>query len=632
MGLDKHLQASTLAGLVDSSMFEGAANYLKDKTNPSQVSRTLVCRVISKKEGIDMHPLLSHITADGPVKRQKTKQKATHVITGIVYGAEAYCVFTQDFDEADPNSREDAEENLAKISSKMENALENSKDVTNFKEQLTRKEIKLLANSLKCRLYADLQTQPVRECSVFDAYKYCFKLIKQVKNADVERNATVPLFFLLSSLISTSAEIKSLQLRDVNAGLVERCCRIWTEFEQLNAQADAIPTDSKFKRATLCQFHEIVERFQTLVKNKWKDGVIKARQNEDGEDDEVEKAITIAETHHLFKVSRLKRWLQFKKAEFEMAATIKGINGIIFLADKTQLEKKLTDSIGKFTLVLSIPSLDEKTSEILSAMKEYVENYSELTAVDDGDDLDEDGLPWHVDTIKRKLIMDKISEMSEHANKNTHMTQVQFFVAPEEKGRKFECHYSVYQADNLLKDNVSKLPIPPTRLRIQTVVLGGPKRPKLSTVPIKLTWHYEDLGYPCTFLVKYRPNDDGDGNWKQQKTSQPGETQMTITLRQDTSMEIRVAAETCIGCSEFTEVIAIVNESDLNDCIWNFAGNVNDLKIELNGNKFSIYICSLYFFLINNAIFRNEIGCWRITKTVGWYIIVINTNIQTISL
>ena len=42
MGLDEHMQASTLAGLIDSSKLKGAVHYLKDKANLSQVTRTLV--------------------------------------------------------------------------------------------------------------------------------------------------------------------------------------------------------------------------------------------------------------------------------------------------------------------------------------------------------------------------------------------------------------------------------------------------------------------------------------------------------------------------------------------------------------------------------------------------------------
>ena len=82
----------------------------------------------------------------------------------------------------------------------------------------------------------------------------------------------------------------------------------------------------------------------------------------------------------------------------------------------------------------------------------------------------------------------------------------------------------------------------------------------MTTFPIRLKWDYEDLGFPCTFLVEYRPKDDPDGNWKHQKISKPSEKQMVIALSQDSSVEMRVAAETFIGRSDFSDVVEVDSE------------------------------------------------------------------------
>ena len=542
MGLDEHLQASTLSGLIDYSKLKGAVHYLSDKSHPSQqVTRTLVCRATSMKKHVDPRGLnSSHVSSlsDG---------KATHVVARIVYGAEAYCVLAQNFNKSDPNSKEDAEEFLSQISSKMENALEDLKDVTEFKEQFTREE-KLSANQLKCRLYADLQTQNVRECGVFDAYNHCLKMIHQIKNGK-----SVQISIMLCPLkIILNSPRKLLQYRDVNAELVSRCCRIWTEFEQVNTEADALRIASKFNRTCIRQFTEVVSKFQGFLKTKWKDGVVRARQNEDGDDYEVDRAATIAETHSLFKISRLNRWLRFKEAELEIVTKMRNVNRITVFTDRSQLEKELADSLNrKFTLVLNIPPLGERANEILNSMKEYVDTYTRLMAVDDEDDDSDEVFPWHMDARKRKHVLEKIREMAEHAENNKNM---EVFVVPEENGNPFGCRYSVFQAENLLKDNVN-LPTPPTGLKVETVATGGAiKRPKMTTFPIRLKWDYEDLGFPCTFLVEYRPKDEPDGNWKQQKT---GEKQMVVALKQNSSVEMRVAAETCIGLSHYSDVVDV---------------------------------------------------------------------------
>ncbi len=75
------------------------------------------------------------------------------------------------------------------------------------------------------------------------------------------------------------------------------------------------------------------------------------------------------------------------------------------------------------------------------------------------------------------------------------------------------------------------------------------------------------MGIPHTFLVEYRPKDDPEAPWKQQKTSKPGETQLTINLRQVSVIEIRVAAETCIGRSDFSEVVDTESNLDVTQLI-----------------------------------------------------------------
>ena len=405
-----------------------------------------------------------------------------------------------------------------------------------------------------------------------------------------------------------------MQFRDVNSELVDRCCRIWTEYEQVKAQASAIRTASKLDSTPFRQFIEAASKFQELLQNKWKDGVIKARQNEDGDDSEVEKAAIIAETNPEFKVSRLKRWLRFKQAEVEMAAKIKSMNGIAFLNSQPQLEVELVDSFDKkYSLVLYIPALEDQTNAIVDDMTAYVENYSTLVIDDEdkGTDEDtEDKLPWHMVERRRKLVMDKISEMAQHANKNKHLTKAQFFVVADETGSKFECFYSIYESENLLYGNFSQLPTPPMGLNIETIATAGEtNRPKMSALPIRLMWNYEDQDYPCIFLVKYRPSNDPGGDWKQQKTSKLRERQMTIHLRQNTSMEIRMATETCIGRSEFTEIVAIVAESTLADS--DMKTSMDNIEGELKGKEI---IYSLAFLLLQirylYLICRDEIGYW----------------------
>ena len=535
MCMDEHLQASTVAGLIDK--YKGASNYLNDRQNPAQATRIFVCRVKCKREHLDLS-ILSNILAG-------TDQKAaTHIVTRVTYGAEAYCVLSQDLDnETDQDARDEAEEHLSMITSTMEVSLADNQNLTQFRDSFD-KEKKQLANRLKCRLYADLQSQPVRECNIYDAYKHFLKLIEQTQKMDGDK--AVPISIQLCPLKVFNNQTVPFH-RDVDADLTSRCCRIWDELERILARAEAI---KKVNRSSLNAFVTAVSKYQDLLRKGFKTSVLKARENSNGDDDEVERVANLAERHPIFQPDRLMQWIQYKQAEVEMATTIAN-SGITFLANKKQVEKELIDSFNKkYALVLYLPPLDDRTNEILEEIKDYLKTYTKLVVVEAEDEDEEvDKTPWHMVQRKRKQLLETLREFADHVEANRHLERdVQFFVTFGESGQGFGYRYSVYEAGKILKDNINRLPAPPSGLMINRTT----KTPKKITILIE--WSYKDLGYPYQFVVNYRSKDSPGQPWKQQKTKS-GETQTSITFQRDSTLEIKVATETCIGLSAFSEII-----------------------------------------------------------------------------
>ena len=518
MGLNQHLQASTVAGIINK--YRGASLYLSDRTSTAQATQTLVCRAISMTERLDLPTLLNHNVPaiDGPLPN------ATHVVVGVLYGAEIYCVLAQDIQDED--ARQMAEKKLSKISTKMQSALENNQEVAEFIESLD-KEDNMLISRVTCRLYADLQIQPVAECTVFEAYKNCLKLIEKIQMAD----ASVPISVILCPIDSILEE-KIMEYRDVDGGLVGRLCRIWNELERVGAKAVAIQAVSKkADGVSLGQFSESVVKFQGYLKCNWKEIVVKARRSEDGG---VERAAHFAESHPLFRPSNLDRWMNYKKAEMELAGKMGSISEVALLASKSELGKKLADR--KFSLVLTVPPLDERTNEILQVMKSYVQDFTLPVSED------EDELPWYLIRRKRQQVLDKMLELAGHVERNKHLvSRVQFLITFGDIGQRFGCKYSVYRSGKLIKGNLGRLPGPTTELRIQFA-------PDKSAV--RILWDHEDFGWPCHFVVEYRSKDQLNGPWKQLKT---GETQAVV--RFEKGLEMRVAAETCVGLGDFSNVI-----------------------------------------------------------------------------
>ena len=576
MGLDKHLQVSTVAGLIEK--YHGASNYLNDRQDPAQAYRTLISRAKSRKEYLHLPTLLSQ-TPRLPIGDDAAKPEATHVVVGVIYGAEAYCVLSSELDGDDgEDARAEADVTMSIMSTKWKIALADSQDLVEFKDQFDREEKKRF-NRLKCRLYADLQTQTVRECTVFEAYKQCLNLIDQIQNTkEIKNSKAVPIAVLLcplKALVEQTGGFRgTFENRDVDANLVARCCRIWAGLEKIGSKADALrAVVKKENRSRLRRFADAIVKYQEILRKSLKEGVVKVRESSDGSAEEFEKVLVVAESHLLFKPSRLKRWLFYEQAELKMADLVANVNGITFLDDVGQLDRVMGFSLEKkCALILKITHGNEQTYGMLYSMTDYVKS-NKIVALDrfPDDDFDDDGdstedeeeeggIPFHTVQFQQRIVKAKIREMMEHMKKNEHLeNQVEFFVTLGDRNKKFECSYFVYQTPLFrtptpLKSKLRRLPVAPTGLKVHVPTAGRAKRARTTSSSIRVKWDYEELGFPCHFLVQFRAKGSSDC-WTQLKTTQPDETQMAITAEPGSVLEIRVAADTCIGRSDFSDVI-----------------------------------------------------------------------------
>ena len=549
MKIDHHMLASVFAdGFVET--YNGASKYLKDQWSPSHVTQTLVCRVHFKKEYVENSILVKKGVPTLPLaayKRRLDKKfytfaEATHVVVGIVYGAEAYCGLSKQVnDNETEQARLEAEEYLSQISMKMQNALEAKQNLAKFMESFDNEEKHGLSR-LKCRLYSDLQLNPVMECELFDAYKHCFELL----NVSVIKS--VPIEIELCPLKAIVGSTQHLEFGDAKIEVVNRFCDIWTEYERIIIKAKAFcPLAPAAHRPSIRQFVKIVLDYQQSRTVRFTDDLKRDRglfYNYSTEADE--KTWECNPRSNIFTPTSLNRWLVYKQADKEIGDKLTSMEGVVTVANKDKLELKLKNpSNEKFSLVLTIPPVDEETKKFLQKMKtklahsiKYVDvMYLRFQIDRHGTDRVEPELPWHTCPYKRRIL----DQFDVHVNRNGQH-QSQFFIV---FGYSSECSYSVYHAGNLLKGKFGQLPGPPTGLRVQTTRNGS----------MNVEWDFKDLGYPYHFLVEYRLKHSSDRSWIQQKTTNPGETKTTIPFESGSPMEIRVAADSCVGLGEFSHVL-----------------------------------------------------------------------------
>ena len=554
MGIDHHLNMSITSGLIND--FHGASNFINDEPDPGQVAYTFIIRAKVREEHLDLEKLLSQQVPRlvGEKGEEESEPDATHIVTSVYYGVEAYCIFVQNVDggEANEETKQEIIQQLAKIAMEWQSALRDFKDLDQFKQQLY-SEQRHQVTRIKCRLYTDLQVEPVVLCGFFDAYKQSLELTKTMFKKETGNNMAIPIVIRLcplTCLVDPIEDEKKFHYRDIDDNLVSGFSAILVGWKRVLAKAEKmrIVYTKSADCYTLREFIDTILKYQKDFQQQLQRCVPIARRYK--MDDILIRSDIYNAVNSLFKPSQLEKWLEVKEAEMDVVSWLATVSGMTILT-RSQLSERL--SLKTFSLALFVPSLSEETNIFLEAMKSLVD-FVPLVPEPSIGQINED---WYTVKPKRKLVRCNIREFANHVKKNKQlMDQVEFIVTFGENSEPFGCSYSVYEGDTLLKSNLRRLPDPPSGLQIQQppVSRKAKKRAKMSTSSVRVVWDYEKLGYPCHFLVECRVK-NGSDSWIQLRTTKPDKTQMTITFETGQTLEIRVAADTCIGRSDFSDVI-----------------------------------------------------------------------------
>ena len=324
-----------------------------------------------------------------------------------------------------------------------------------------------------------------------------------------------------------------IENRDIDDNLVSRCYHIWSELGRVGAKIDKfIQNDKRASHEAICQFGNVVRNYRELFR-KQLEKAVKTRSR----DKEVEKIINTAESHRLFQSSQLERWLDWKQEESEIADKVDQIKGDVVFLKKRQLKQKLANSAGKRALVLNIPQLGQETDKILSSMKVNEDTFNSKSMPASV------GSPWYTNQEKRKLVLDRIRELAEHMDNNKHLEdRVKFFLTSPESIEDFSCYYSIYEADKLAKDKIDRLPISPIGLKFRFT----------ETSSVCISWDHEKFTYPYKFSLERRSKVNAEKPWTRETTDKPN-----IRFKPGQEMEVRVAMETLIGRSKFSDVLIV---------------------------------------------------------------------------
>ncbi|KAJ4921709.1 hypothetical protein JOQ06_011210 [Pogonophryne albipinna] len=240
--VEASLKASFLCGLVE---VEGSAKYLNDsKTSKNQARVTLKYKTTTKFHELSMKHL-----GRGNVKHPYVFDKgiATHVVTGILYGAQAFFVFDREVS---------VNENHQDIQGNLKVMIKNIPCLSIEGEGSLKMEDKDKANveTFSCKFHGDfsLEKNPVSFQDAVEVYQSLPKLL----GANGEKAVPVKVWLLpLTCLDSSAAKL----VRQISIGLVQKSQNVLEDFSDLEMRCnDALRTQ------TAQQFPQIGKKLKTF--------------------------------------------------------------------------------------------------------------------------------------------------------------------------------------------------------------------------------------------------------------------------------------------------------------------------------------------------------------------------------
>ncbi|XP_054452366.1 uncharacterized protein LOC129089054 [Anoplopoma fimbria] len=240
--VEASLKASFLGGLVE---VEGSAKYLNDhKTSKNQARVTLNYKTTTKFQQLSM----SHL-GRGNVKHPYVFDKglATHVVTGILYGAQAFFVF--DREVSGTENHQDIQGNL-KVMIKKIPCLAIEGEGSLKMEDKDRENI----DKFSCKFHGDfsLEKNPVSFQDAVEVYQSLPRLL----GTNGENAVPMKVWLLpLTSLDSSAAKL----VRQISIRLVQESQSVLEDFSELEMRCnDALRT------TTVQQFPQIGKKIKTF--------------------------------------------------------------------------------------------------------------------------------------------------------------------------------------------------------------------------------------------------------------------------------------------------------------------------------------------------------------------------------
>ncbi|XP_045908028.1 stonustoxin subunit alpha-like [Micropterus dolomieu] len=489
LNVEASLKASFLSGLVE---VDGSAKYLNDsKTSKNQARVTLKYKATTKFQEL----LMDHL-GRGNVKHPYVFDKglATHVVTAILYGAQAFFVFDREVSEEEDH--QDIEGNLKVMIKKFpsvdgEGSLKlEDKDRANVEK-------------FSCRFFGDfaLEKSPVSFQDAVEVYQSLPRLL----GANGEKAVPMKVWLLpLTSLDSSAAKL----VRQISLGLVQESQRVLEDFSELEMRCN-----DTMRTTTAQQFPQIGKKIKSF-KEMCSEFKLGFQQNlakklpsiRGGGEEEAVLAEILKKRHSSpFNSKDLNEWMDCKEREvYTLMSLTNMMKNTTIIPSQTDLYKETLSADHAVCFVFTSLGSAEPYLSVLS-------NYLKQTPeADDPQDVEKE--QWFTSKEITDAMRNKAKLFSDFAEANKENKNIKFLTVgltnETQKGSSIYLHEGGFSVNENFE--------PPSKP--ETVTASDIKH---NSVTLKISAPRFGAENITSYSVEYCVR--GEDGWQQETASKAGE-------------------------------------------------------------------------------------------------------------
>ncbi|XP_068939518.1 uncharacterized protein [Petaurus breviceps papuanus] len=521
MNIPAELKASVLGGMVEIG---GSSKYLNDtKTSQKQARVTLKYSVTTQFSHLMMNHLGYQNISYHDVFDNGT---ATHVVTAVLYGAQAFFVFDQKV-----STNENVKEKEGTLKAEVEKIFQVSGKVGGGikKEGNEKKSTK----EFRCKFYGDfvLESNPV---TYEDVVTVCASFPKLLKGRGV------PLQVWLYPLEKLSSKAARLA-RGISISLVWDAQETLEKLSECDKRCNDIlkasrPSMFSAIREKVRLFKELNSQHRQLLQREIAKALPLIRAGR-AEEDELTRILT-RESQSPFSTRRLSEFLDQKLQEMRVVNSyLTLLKGVPVMADQNEVDTVVLGSAHRFVLVFALTSLQEEP--YLADWKQWLQNPVLLSP----DCEQKTYSSWVKDRETRRKAIQLAEAFSTFSKTNHSTEKTQFIVAavPDQKNK----GVSIYLYEKGLQVSTNfKLPVKPSSPQI-----GGVTHNSVELTLTPASGKEERItGYQVEYKVV------GEDDWTTIPVSGKPDVFKVNDLEPSTEYLFRIAEVWELGLSERSDV------------------------------------------------------------------------------